>query len=508
MEREFLYDVMERMEFPVETINWIKMMYNGAKARIIVNGEMGEEINCERGIKQGCPLSMYLYIIYIEPLLQKLNTQLAGLTLHAQTTLRVCGYVDDIVICIEKETDFKIANNIIKEFENATNAKVNREKTKMMGFGGWNNRERWPFEWLKNEEKIKILGFFFHKTVEKTIAVNSKTCLEIIQNSVRSATGREMTALQRILFCNAFVVSKIVYISKVIPIDSKILKKCQRIMYRFVWGSKIEKLKQEEMYADIKEGGMGFVNISCKSKALFLESLIKTMCQESPIQRVVNYWVGQKMKFFKKLEPNKPYSETTPKIFLEPITNLKSIYLKDPSIDINKLKPKDLYYLLLLPETETPKALIKNPNITKESCMNLKSLKCNPRIKQHIFHQINDILPTNERLHKCKQTNSPICNRCPMTDNILHLYQCPPNQKAMDWLAAEIKKIEPSLNQIPLKNITVLSFKLTPGTGTRRKTRALTQLVSHFSYALWKSRDEERQPSEYCIAKTKSLLKL
>ena len=27
-----------------------------------------------------------------------------------------------------------------------------------------------------------------------------------------------------------------------------------------------------------------------------------------------------------------------------------------------------------------------------------------------------------------------------MTDNILHLYQCPPNQKAMDWLAAELKK--------------------------------------------------------------------
>ena len=38
-----------------------------------------------------------------------------------------------------------------------------------------------------------------------------------------------------------------------------------------------------------------------------------------------------------------------------------------------------------------------------------------------------------------------------MTDNILHLYQCAPNQKAMDWLAAEMKKIGPSLNQIPLK---------------------------------------------------------
>ena len=87
------------------------------------------------------------------------------------------------------------------------------------------------------------------------------------------------------------------------------------------------------------------------------------------------------MKFCKKLEPNKPYSETTPKKFIEPIANLKSIYLKDPSIDINKLKPKDLYYLMLLPEAEKPKALIKKQNITKESCINLKSLKCNPRIK-------------------------------------------------------------------------------------------------------------------------------
>ena len=130
-------------------------------------------------------------------------------------------------------------------------------------------------------------------------------------------------------------------------------------MYRFVWGSKIEKLKQEEMYADLKEGGMGFVNISCKSKALFLESLIKTMCHESPIQRVVNYWVGQKMKFFKKFEPNKPYSETTPKIFLEPITSLKSIYLKDPSIDITKSQrfemchqPFEHHKLKTLPQKE------------------------------------------------------------------------------------------------------------------------------------------------------------
>ncbi len=91
------------MAFPDEIISWIKTLYNGTQAIMVVNGEMGEGINFERGIKQECPLSMSLYIIYIEPLLQKLNTELAGLTLDPQTKLRVCGYVDDIVICIEKD---------------------------------------------------------------------------------------------------------------------------------------------------------------------------------------------------------------------------------------------------------------------------------------------------------------------------------------------------------------------------------------------------------------------
>ncbi len=36
--------------------------------------------------------------------------------------------------------------------------------------------------------------------------------------------GRVMTEFQRIIFCNAFVVAKVVYIAQVIPINNKTLK--------------------------------------------------------------------------------------------------------------------------------------------------------------------------------------------------------------------------------------------------------------------------------------------
>jgi hypothetical protein len=70
VERDFIYQVLGKLGFPETIINWIKTLYKGARATIIVNGNIGDGIEFERGIKKGCPLFMYLYIIYIEPLIK------------------------------------------------------------------------------------------------------------------------------------------------------------------------------------------------------------------------------------------------------------------------------------------------------------------------------------------------------------------------------------------------------------------------------------------------------
>ncbi len=53
------------------------------------------------------------------------------------------------------------------------------------------------------------------------------------------------------------------------------------------------------MYPDINEGGMGFVNINCNAKALFLDELIKLFEREGPNQNIIKQWVG-KIKLLKK----------------------------------------------------------------------------------------------------------------------------------------------------------------------------------------------------------------
>ena len=59
-----------------------------------LNGTFGKPIVFERGIKQGCPLAMLLYIIYIEPLLLRFKKELAVVKI-ASHPLIMGGHVDD-----------------------------------------------------------------------------------------------------------------------------------------------------------------------------------------------------------------------------------------------------------------------------------------------------------------------------------------------------------------------------------------------------------------------------
>jgi|688.fasta_scaffold2560529_1 hypothetical protein len=58
-------------------------------------------------------------------------------------------------------------NKRVGDFEEATNAKVNREKTKMIGVEKWEEKEKCKFNKLNNEVKIKIVGFTLMPYMER-----------------------------------------------------------------------------------------------------------------------------------------------------------------------------------------------------------------------------------------------------------------------------------------------------------------------------------------------------
>ena len=111
----------------------------GAKTRFILQF-LTQAINVSFSIRQGDPLAMILYIIYIEPLLLYLERVALGLSV-AGVPQCIEAYSDDINIRTNTLSDFKKVDIAVQKLEAVSGAILSRaKKSKVIGFGSWKAR--------------------------------------------------------------------------------------------------------------------------------------------------------------------------------------------------------------------------------------------------------------------------------------------------------------------------------------------------------------------------------
>uniref|UniRef100_A0AAZ3PI26 Reverse transcriptase domain-containing protein n=1 Tax=Oncorhynchus tshawytscha TaxID=74940 RepID=A0AAZ3PI26_ONCTS len=66
--RSFLFRVLGRLGFGEKFIGWIRTLYVGAGCRVSVNSHLGDVFDLSSGVRQVCPLSALLFVLYMEPL--------------------------------------------------------------------------------------------------------------------------------------------------------------------------------------------------------------------------------------------------------------------------------------------------------------------------------------------------------------------------------------------------------------------------------------------------------
>ena len=98
MDRHFLYKVLEKMDFGPNFIRWVKILYTYPEACVLVNGYLTRTFSTIRGARQGCALSMQLYDVFEEPMVEEIRSddEIKGIPLPGtQLTALANLYADD-----------------------------------------------------------------------------------------------------------------------------------------------------------------------------------------------------------------------------------------------------------------------------------------------------------------------------------------------------------------------------------------------------------------------------
>ena len=64
----FLTKILKKFGFPEFTIKWLMNLYTNITSSCLINRYITREFKIERGVRQGCPMSMLVYVLFQEPL--------------------------------------------------------------------------------------------------------------------------------------------------------------------------------------------------------------------------------------------------------------------------------------------------------------------------------------------------------------------------------------------------------------------------------------------------------
>ena len=457
----YICRVLRKMNFSQQFIQQILDMHTGITTRFIMN-KLTAEIRLTFSIRQGDPIAMLLYIFYMEPFLLRLEEITLGVKI-TDFSQQDEDYADDVEAMVEKEEDFIKIDILFQKFEACSGAVLSRtNKSKVLGLGGWKERRNWPLPWLQTVFELKIFGFQVLQTYQETLNRNWSTLVESIGNVILSFQLRALDTLhQRVDCLKIYILSKLVYKAQALPLPGVYAAQFERIIFRFLWRGKLEKLSLQEIYNSPDEGGLGMVDIRTKSESLFIKQFCRILDEEGGRGRKhVKYWIGMYLGgYIPDLRPG-PHSERVPPYYQHFRKLLEYAIIEElvnPE-ELEKVKVKELYKGMT--ETLPPPKVVYKYNLPWDDVWRrINHPVLDVERKELMFLLVNNVLPTRERLLRMGMRQDALCEEGDGVEDREHLFcTCRRVQVAWAWMKRKIINIYPlngALSDLELLNLVI-----------------------------------------------------
>ena len=230
--------VLKAFGFGENFCTWINILYQDISSCVMNGGHSTGYFYIGRGVRQGDPLSPYLFVLAIELLAVCIrnDSNVRGIKLGKNEIKQVL-YADDITLFLQDRESVKRVQKIFEDFEKISGLKVNKEKT--------------HFVWLGKETEIpgttsfgnlvmevKILGVHFTRNLKRKDDLNYKEILSRIKRLLGWWKQRDISILGKVQLLKTYVLSKFNYVSSLLTVPKSILDEVELVSFDFILGWK------------------------------------------------------------------------------------------------------------------------------------------------------------------------------------------------------------------------------------------------------------------------------
>ncbi|PWA37461.1 RNA-directed DNA polymerase, eukaryota, Reverse transcriptase zinc-binding domain protein [Artemisia annua] len=280
---DYLDDVLNNFGFGTKWRGWIQNCLHSSRGSILVNGSHTREFQFQKGLKQGDPLSPFLFILIMESLhlsFQKVVNEglFEGVSLSSSLQLSHLFYADDVIF-IGQWSDSNITTIVhaLKCFHKASGLRMNLHKSKLMGVAVEDEKVnraalkmgcstfKMPFSYLG----IKVGGLMSRINSWDEVVASLYSRLSKWKMKTLSIGGR-LTLLKSVLG------STPIYYMSMFKVPSQVLKRLEAIRCHFFNGADVKEkkmlwVKWSRVLASKDKGGLGVSSFFALNRALMFK---------------------------------------------------------------------------------------------------------------------------------------------------------------------------------------------------------------------------------------------
>ncbi|KAG7559442.1 Endonuclease/exonuclease/phosphatase superfamily [Arabidopsis thaliana x Arabidopsis arenosa] len=282
IEWDFIKLVMERMGFHQKWVHWIMQCVSTVSYSILLNGSAQGSITPQRGIRQGDPLSPYLFILCSEVL--------SGLCSKAQTDGSLPGirvalgsprvnhllFADDTMFfCRSDEQSCQVLLQILQRYESASGQMINKGKSAITFSAKTPENIKEKAHQTLGMQHVGGLGKYLG--LPELFGRKKKDMFNLIIDRIRqrslSWSSRFLSTAGKATMLKSVLAAMPTYTMSCFKIPGSLCKRIQSALTRFWWDSSADNRKMcwvswMKLTQAKEAGGLGFRDIPSFNDAL------------------------------------------------------------------------------------------------------------------------------------------------------------------------------------------------------------------------------------------------